>query len=53
VPLLGQLLKRIGAIFVQPGKAGQGKRTLELQLKEGDTVPGVIILPEGARIPDG
>lgn len=53
IPLLGQVLGRIGAIFVQPGRDGKGRRALDLQISGRDDIPGVIILPEGARTPDG
>jgi len=53
VPLLGQVLARVGAIFVQPGRAGQGKKTIELHLSAREAVPSVIIFPEGKRTPDG
>ena len=53
VPLLGQVLNRVGTIFVQPGRAGQGRRAIDLELNECDIAPSVIILPEGARTPDG
>jgi 1-acyl-sn-glycerol-3-phosphate acyltransferase len=53
VPLLAQVLRRVGAIFVQPGKAGQGGRAIDDRLSEGGAAQGVIILPEGARTPDG
>jgi len=53
VPLLGQVLRRMGAIFVRPGRAGEGMRALDLGLGECDDVPSLIILPEGARTPDG
>jgi 1-acyl-sn-glycerol-3-phosphate acyltransferase len=53
VPLLGQMLARAGAIFVQPGRAGQGRKTIELHLNARDAAPSVIIFPEGKRTPDG
>lgn len=53
VPLLGQILSRVGTIFVQPGRAGHGRRAIDLHLSECDAAPSVIILPEGARTPDG
>jgi len=53
VPLLGQILARMGTIFVQPGKSGQGRRALEFHLKGLDATQSLIILPEGARTPDG
>ena len=53
IPLLGQALHRAGTVFVQPGKAGQGRKALALALRERGDIPGVIILPEGARTPDG
>ena len=53
IPLLGQVLCRLGTIFVQPGRDGQGRRAIDYSLSERDVVPSVIILPEGARTPDG
>lgn len=53
IPLLGQILRRVGTIFVQPGRAGHGRKAIELGLSDRDEVPSVIILPEGARTPDG
>ena len=53
VPLLGQILSRLGTIFVQPGLAGQGKRAIDFHLNKHDIATSVIILPEGARTPDG
>ncbi len=53
VPLLGQVLGRLGTIFVQPGKAGKGMRAIDLSLGARVAAPSVIILPEGARTPDG
>jgi len=53
VPLLGQILSRVGTIFVQPGLAGQGKRAIHFHLNKHDISSSMIILPEGARTPDG
>jgi len=53
VPLLGQALSRLGAIFVQPGRSGEGMRALEGSLSSLAPVPSLIILPEGQRTPDG
>jgi 1-acyl-sn-glycerol-3-phosphate acyltransferase len=53
VPLLGQVLRRLGAIFVQPGRGGKGAKAIDLRLSEGLGKTSVIILPEGARTPDG
>jgi len=53
VPLLGQVLSRVGTIFVQPGPAGQGKRAVDFHLNKHDISSSRIILPEGARTPDG
>jgi 1-acyl-sn-glycerol-3-phosphate acyltransferase len=53
IPLIGPVLRRMGTIFVQPGRAGQGKRAIDQSLGEQATAPSVIILPEGARTPDG
>ena len=53
IPLLGPVLSRLGTIFVQPGKAGHGMRAIDHSLSERDVAPSVIILPEGARTPDG
>jgi 1-acyl-sn-glycerol-3-phosphate acyltransferase len=53
VPLLGQLLSRVGTILVQPGRSGRGINAIDLHLSKSDTAHSVIILPEGARTPDG
>jgi len=53
VPLLGQVLSRVGTIFVQPGMARHGKKAGDLQLRKYHAAHSVIILPEGARTPDG
>jgi 1-acyl-sn-glycerol-3-phosphate acyltransferase len=53
VPLLGQVLKRLGTIFVQPGLAGHGKRAIDFHLGQHAISTSMIILPEGARTPDG
>ena len=53
VPLLGQVLNRLGTIFVQPGLAGYGKKAIDFHLNQRDVSTSMIILPEGARTPDG
>jgi len=53
VPLLGQALSRLGAVFVQPGRSGEGMRSLDRSLTNLAVVPSLIILPEGQRTPDG
>lgn len=53
VPLLGQVLKRLGTIFVQPGPAGLGRKAIDFHLSQNDVSTSMIILPEGARTPDG
>jgi 1-acyl-sn-glycerol-3-phosphate acyltransferase len=53
IPLLGQILRRLGTIFVRPGTAGRGRRALDLHLSENTTRGSVIVLPEGGRTPDG
>jgi 1-acyl-sn-glycerol-3-phosphate acyltransferase len=53
VPLLGQALSRLGAVFVQPGRSGEGMRALDRSLSSLAVVPSLIILPEGQRTPDG
>ena len=53
VPLLGQILNRLGTIYVQPGRAGKGKRAIDLHLNMSDIINSLVILPEGARTPDG
>jgi 1-acyl-sn-glycerol-3-phosphate acyltransferase len=53
VPLLGWALRRVGAIFVQPGRAGKGMKAIDMGLSEQDELASVIILPEGQRTPDG
>ncbi len=53
IPLLGQALYRIGAVFVQPGATGHGRRALDLYLGNHDDISSVIILPEGGITRDG
>jgi 1-acyl-sn-glycerol-3-phosphate acyltransferase len=53
VPLLGHILSRLGTIFVQPGLAGHGIGAIDLHFNKQDSAASVIILPEGARTPDG
>ena len=53
VPLVGHALRRMGAVFVQPGRAGLGRAAIDLSLRGRQVMPSVIILPEGARTPDG
>jgi 1-acyl-sn-glycerol-3-phosphate acyltransferase len=53
IPLLGQILLRLGTIFVQPGTTGRGRRALGLHLSEAAPHGSVIILPEGGRTADG
>ncbi len=53
IPLLGQVLSRMGTIFVQPGMTKNGKIVGDFQFGKFDSAQSVIILPEGARTPDG
>jgi len=53
IPLLGQLLRRLGTVFVHPGKAGEGKKAIDMGLSDEDGIVSVIIFPEGERTPDG
>ena len=53
VPLVGQALSRVGAIFVQPGRNGLGRAAIDISLRDRAITPSIIILPEGARTPDG
>jgi 1-acyl-sn-glycerol-3-phosphate acyltransferase len=53
VPLLGQVLNRLGTIFVRPGLAGYGKKAIDFHFNHHDVSTSMIILPEGARTPDG
>lgn len=52
VPIVGFLLKSIGAVFVQQKKFGKTKRIID-QVLEQNTDKSIIILPEGGRTPDG
>jgi 1-acyl-sn-glycerol-3-phosphate acyltransferase len=47
VPILGQALRMIGAVFVLPGSAGRGRKAFDLYLGGHGDVPSIIILPEG------
>jgi len=51
IPFLGQFMKQIGTIFVDPKKGRKTYQAIEIALEEG--VKSVIILPEGERTPDG
>lgn len=53
IPILGQALKRIGVVFVQPGTAGHGRRAIDLYLGGRHDIPSIFILPEGERTRDG
>jgi 1-acyl-sn-glycerol-3-phosphate acyltransferase len=53
VPLLGQVLNRLGTIFVRPGLAGYGKKAIDFHFTQHDVSTSMVILPEGARTPDG
>lgn len=53
IPLLGQALHRIGAVFVKPGPAGCGRKALEICPWGDDVLPGLIIFPEGRISRDG
>jgi 1-acyl-sn-glycerol-3-phosphate acyltransferase len=53
IPLLSQALRRVGAIFVQPGRAALGRRSIDFYLGAADVIPSLIILPEGGRTRDG
>jgi len=53
IPLISQALRMIGAVFVQPGSAGRGRKAIDLYLGEHNDVPSVIILPEGSITRDG
>ena len=52
VPMVGFLLKSIGAIFVQQKKFGRTRQSIDEMLKERRN-ESIIILPEGGRSPDG
>jgi len=52
VPMVGFLLKSIGAIFVQQKKFGKTKRSIDKAL-EHIRDRSLVILPEGGRSPDG
>ena len=52
VPMVGFLLKSIGAIFVQQKKSGKTKRMIDQALEQIQD-RSIIILPEGGRSPDG
>jgi len=53
IPLISQALKMIGAVFVQPGFAGRGRKSIDIYLGRHNDVPSVIILPEGGIARDG
>jgi 1-acyl-sn-glycerol-3-phosphate acyltransferase len=53
IPLLSHALRRVGAVFVQPGRAGLGRRAIDFYLGSAEVVPSLIILPEGGSTRDG
>lgn len=53
IPFLGPLLKRIGAIFVDPKRARRSKQAIDVGLRSEGKTGNVIIFPEGQRTPDG
>ncbi len=53
VPLVAQALRRMGTLFVRPGAAGDGLKALDLGVGQLSVDSSVMILPEGARTPDG
>jgi 1-acyl-sn-glycerol-3-phosphate acyltransferase len=53
VPLLGQAMRRVGAVFVRPGRKGLGLAAIDMGLRDPEHVSSIIILPEGGRTPDG
>ncbi len=53
IPLLGAILSRAGAVFVQSGREGRGKSAIDLHLSNRDENQSIIILPEGERTPNG
>jgi 1-acyl-sn-glycerol-3-phosphate acyltransferase len=53
IPLSGQALNMIGAVFVGPGSAGRGIEAIDLYLGRRGAVRSMIILPEGRITRDG
>ena len=53
IPIISQALKMIGAVFVQPGLTGRGRKSIDIFLGEHTDVPSIIILPEGKIAKDG
>lgn len=53
IPLLGQLARRVGTIFVRPGKGRTSRRAIDMGLEREGEIGHVIIFPEGERTPDG
>lgn len=53
IPLLGVILSRAGAVFVQSGREGRGKSAIDLHISRRDENQSIIILPEGERTPNG
>jgi hypothetical protein len=51
--LPGQVLGRVGTIFVQPGLARQGLRVIDFHLNKHDISSSMYILPVRARTPMG
>lgn len=52
VPLFGQFVKQVGAIFVNPKGDIKGMRSIDKMLKQHQDT-SIIILPEGQRTSDG
>jgi 1-acyl-sn-glycerol-3-phosphate acyltransferase len=53
IPILGQALRMMGAVFVRTGRSGEGRKALNLFLDEQEEIPSIILLPEGKITRDG
>jgi 1-acyl-sn-glycerol-3-phosphate acyltransferase len=53
IPILGHFMKRIGTIFVDPGRGRGSRQAIDMGLHGEAGLTSVIIFPEGERTADG